>query len=393
MRGNKLALCACLMVIVVVAAPGICVAKSGPQYQGGGATETETWTLAVFVSGDNNLERYWDEVSLPSLLMLPANDGLTIVAFVDRLSTAGTEVVEISGTTVTPVVTYEEMNFGDGGTFRWFLEEVRTDYPSDKLAVVAWDHGYAWRYISDDVSSGGDRITMPELRAAIEGAGVYIDVLAFDACNMAAVEVVYEVALTGLVGIVVGSEESVPTTGFPYDLMLTPTALDTSRTPAELATDMVLGYQQLYEGQTWASTVALSAVSAPALLEAATAITVWTDAMRSCLPIYEEELASALRSSYIAWCTHYHVDLADLGDSILADPSITDVGLADSTAAMVAAVDGTVLAHWGGSAALDNRGMTLWWGTTGDWKFYSEAYAEVDYAKDTGWYDFLDAYN
>ncbi len=166
MRKHVLVLLSSMMVVGVLAAPGASVAQNGPYYQGGAGSVSETWTLAVFVSGDNNLEGYWDDASLPGLLMLPANDAFTIVAFVDRLSTEGTEVVEISGSEYAVVANYEEKNFGDGLTFQWFLEEVDLNYPSDKLAVIAWDHGYAWRYISDDDSSGGDRITMPEFQAA-----------------------------------------------------------------------------------------------------------------------------------------------------------------------------------------------------------------------------------
>ena len=392
MRKESVVLFSCLMLVAVFAAPGASVAQNGPYYQGGAGVVSESWTLAIFVSADNNLESYWDSASLPGLLSLPANDAFTIVAYIDRLSTDGTEVVEISGSEYSVAATYDEMNFGDGPTFEWFLEDVALNYPSDKLAVIAWDHGYAWRYISDDDSSGGDRITMPEFQGAIEGAGVYIDVLAFDACNMAAIEVEYQVALTGLVGIIVASEESVPTTGFPYDTMFIPTATDPSRSPELLATDMVLAFQEFYEPQTWASTVSLSAVRVPAVLEAAGVLQEWTASMRACLPIYEDSYKQILRESYIAWCTHYHVDIADLGDTILASPSITDEALRASTSAMVAAVDGSVIAHWGGSAALDNRGLTLWWGVDGDWKAYSEAYAAVAYAQDMGWWDFLDAY-
>ena len=378
-----------LIIIAVAFMPATCLAKQNGQKW----IASESWTIAVYVSGDNNLEKYWDDISLPSLKLLPANDMLTIVAYIDRLSTVDTEVVKVSGDQVESVAMYDEMNFGDGDTFRWFLDDVEANYPSDKLAVVAWDHGYAWRYISDDDSSDSDRITMPELQAAIEAAGVYIDVLAFDACNMASIEVVYQVALTGLVGIVVGSEESVPTTGFPYDTMLMPTALDTSRSPAELATDMVDAFQAFYEPQTWASTVALSAVSAPALLEAADEIAAWTAALHTGLPTYADYYKLDLKASYFAWCTQYHVDIADFGDTLLADAAITDEDLRTATANMVAAVDGSVLACWGGRAAEDARGMTLWWGYGGDWRLYSDAYAEVAFATDMGWWDMLDDYN
>ena len=41
----------------------------------------------------------------------------------------------------------------------------------------------------------------------------------------------------------------------------------------------------------------------------------------------------------------------------------------------------------------DARGLTLWWGYGGDWKFYSEAYEDVAFAEDMGWWAFLDEYN
>lgn len=381
--------CVAFALLALAAAPGAGIAKhNGAKWAAG-----ESWTIAVYVSGDNNLERFWDDISLPGLLSLPANDMLTIVAYVDRLSTVGTDVVEISGSTWEVNATYDEMDFGSGETFEWFLNDVSLSYASDKLAVIAWDHGYAWRYISDDVTSGGSRISMPELRMAIDAAGVFIDILAFDACNMAAMEVAYEVSLTGLVDLMVASGESVPTTGYPYDTMFLPVALNTSRTPSQVAADMVEAFKAFYEPQTWASTVSLSAISIPSILASADTLVTWAEAMRSCLPLYAGSYKEALKTAYFAWCTHYQFDMADFGETLLADPLITDVDLRASTTEMVAAIDGAAIAAWGGPAAADSRGLTLWWGVGGEWKWDSPDYAEVAFAMDTGWWAFLDEYN
>jgi len=184
--------CISLVVVALVVVPGYAFSEETETV----SAAVATWTVAIYVSGDNSLERYWDDSSLPGLLLLPGNSMFRIVAYVDRLSTQGTEVVEISGSSWEVVSDLPEMDFGSGATFEWFLEDVALNYPSDRLAVVAWDHGYAWRYISDDVTSGS-RITMPAFQMAIENAGVFIDLLAFDACNMAAIEVAYQVSLTG----------------------------------------------------------------------------------------------------------------------------------------------------------------------------------------------------
>jgi len=380
--------CAVLVLLTMAVAPGVGSAK----HNGANWTTDESWTIAIYVSGDNSLEKYWDDISLPGLLGLPANEALKVVAYVDRLSTEGTEVVEVSGGTYEVVATLPEMDFGSGDTFQWFLSQVSVEYASDRLVVIAWDHGYAWRYISDDVTSGS-RISMPEFGAAIQNAGVYMDILAFDACNMAAMEVAYEVSLTGCVGFMVASEESVPTTGYPYDTMFLPLAQDTSRSAEQVAIDMVDAFREFYEPQTWASTVSLSAICMSEITSSANIWGAWASSMYACLPSYEDSYLLALKDSYSAWCTHYQFDMADFGETLLADSLITDEGLKAATEAMIGAIDGAVVAVWGGSAAEESRGLTLWWGTGGEWKWDSPDYGEVAFALDTGWWAFLDEWN
>lgn len=388
MNRNIAVCCVVLALLAVGMVPGASIGKQN----GAKWTTAESWTIAIYVNGDNNLERFWDDISLPGLLKLKANEMLTIVAYIDRLSIPGTEVVEISGSSWEPVASYGEMDFGSGETFGWFLGDVQANYSSDKLAVIAWDHGYAWRYFSDDDTSGNN-ISMPELGLAIEGAQVHVDILGFDACNMASVEVAYQVALTGYVDLLVASEETVPTTGYPYDTMFAPLADDTSRSPSEVAVDMVEAFKAYYETQTWASTVSLSAITLSEVADSAGTFVSWAGAMRSCLPLYAENYKAALKTAYSAWCTRYMVDIASLGDVLLADPMITDDALRAATEEMVAAIDGATIAVWGGSAAAGARGLTMWWGVGGEWKWDSQDYAIVPFAIDTGWYAFLDEYN
>ena len=399
MRKESAACTLCVLVAVAVVVP--CTALADPAMwqepaagpgRGPTADVGVEWTIAVFVSGDNNLERYWAEQSRPALERLPANPGLRIVAVVDWLAENGTHVFEISGGVTTQVAAYDEMNFGDGATFQWFLTETSTLYPSEKLAVVGWDHGYAWRYFSDDQTSG-DRITMPELQSAIEGAGVFIDVLAFDACNMAAVEVAYQVSLTGLVGLLVGSEESIPLNGFPYDLMLTPVAEDPTRTAGQLAADMVTGWGEFYGPQNWAKTNALSATDVGALAAQTETVAAWCSEMHENLGEYEKEYKSALSEAIGAWATTKHVDLVDLGLKLLERESIEDEALREATEAMVSGVGPCVVAMWNADEVAAFNGLTLWWGLGGDWTWSSEAYLEVAFASDMGWWDFLSDYN
>ncbi|MCU0859300.1 MAG: clostripain-related cysteine peptidase, partial [Thermoplasmata archaeon] len=239
------------MIATALVAPGMMLAGNAR------AAEPVPWTLAVFYNGDNDLERYYDEYSLPALLNIPASDDFEVVVLLDRMSTQGIELIEIEGGTATVVNTYPEMNFGDGATFAWFLTEVSTLYPSDKLAVTVSDHGYAWRYFSNDQTSG-DKIT-------------------------------------------VASEETIPMNGFPYDLMFTPLANDATRTSDQVAIDMVNGWAAYYDPLNWAQTVALSAIDVASIGAQASVFDAWSARMYTDLSIYKKNYKNALSNAYCAW--------------------------------------------------------------------------------------------
>jgi hypothetical protein len=290
------------------------------------------------------------------------------------------------------------MNMGDGATFEWFLEEVAAEYPSENLAVTMWDHGYAWRYVCQDDSSDGDRITMAELHAALDGAGVPIDVLAFDACAMGDIAVAYELALAGAVDYMVASEAMVPLDGYAYDLMLAPLAADPSRSPEQLLTDMLAGWGEYYTPLSWAKSVCLSAVDVRRVGEAAAALQDWSAALTAGLPanqtVYREVLKKVWRPS-----STRQYDLIGLAERLAADPALagTQAGEASAVAAeaVTAAVVGTSTTRWSAEAL----GLTVWWGNKGDWNYYAEAFGTgVTFALPVddggvGWYALLDAYN
>ncbi|MCJ7607741.1 MAG: clostripain-related cysteine peptidase, partial [Thermoplasmata archaeon] len=226
----------------------------------------------MYVAADNNLEMYWDGASLEMMLEIPGSESVCFVAFVDRLSTDGIELVEVSEGTTQVVGEYEEMNTGDGETFSFFLEEVADAYPADHTVIVVWDHGSAWKGCCVDDTSGGDRISLLEMGEGIEDAGTYIDILAFDACACSSIELTYQVAMTGLVGKIVASEELVAGDGFPYDLMFSPLALDSDRTVEQVTQDMLDGWVECYSVITWAWYCPMTIVDVPSVLAAKEAI-------------------------------------------------------------------------------------------------------------------------
>jgi len=356
------------------------------------------WTFAVYVAADNNLESSWDDVSLPALLGVPASADVHIVALLDRLSTEGAEIVEFEGGVQTVVQTYPEMNMGDGATFEWFLDKVALDYPSENLAVTMWDHGYAWRYVCQDDTSDGDRITMPELRGALAAADAEIDILAFDACAMADIAVAYELALAGTVDYMLASEAMVPLDGYAYDLMLAPLADDPSRSPEQLLADMLAGWGAYYAPLSWAKYVCLSAVDVRLIGAATPVLRDWAAALTAGLPAHQTVYREVLKKVWRPSSTRQY-DLIGLADGLAADPLLAGAPAGESSAAAADAVAGAVVGTSTTRWSAEARGLTVWWGNKGDWNYYAEAFgAGVTFALPVadggvGWYELLDAYN
>jgi hypothetical protein len=364
-----------------------CVAMARPV-----AAETASWTYAIFGNADNNLEMYWDSKSLPWLKLVPASSSVNIVVLLDRESTSTVEVLKINGGVVTVVETYGEMDLGDPAVVTWWINRATTLFPSTYFAFNFWDHGYGWKYISDDFTSG-NRISMPELQSAISNAGKRIDVLAFDACNMANAEVVYQVAKTNLVTYVIASEETVPGDGFPYDKMLTRLVNNPAMLPRDLSIALVDGWADYYKTQRWASSVNLAAIDVEGMESTIGTFTTWTARMSQLLPSYEGYYATALKNSHKMWGTSYFVDTYDYGYTLLITKGVTDATLRTATQNMENAVLSYVVKVWNAAKMTDCKGITFYWGTGSDWTAGQADYLNLAFSVDTGWGSFLTAYN
>ncbi len=357
-----------------------------------------SWTIAIYADGDNDLMYTWPRFTLPALMRIPANAQVNVVAMLDKPAKNGSWLYRISGPQVSVVRHYPlERDFGSGATFEWFLRQVHAAFPSDHLLVVGWDHGFGWHYFSRDTTSN-DRILLPELRTAIADAGVPIDVLAFDACNMADEEVTDALASTGRIGYLVGSEDEIDQDGYPYDNMFTALAGDPSRTPAAVVHDMLAGWQRYYGTRRNFNWTSLSAIEMDAVSAMHADLVDWVATLRAGLPAYAARYRIAMHHSIYAWDS-WQLDLGGFAAALAADPAIADGALKAASVKVlddVAAAASGVVNGWYASAF---TGLTVWAGTGQDWKDYRRDYAtQVGFGRPasaggTGWYGFLRAFN
>ncbi len=100
-------------------------------------------------------------------------------------------------------------DMSDKRTLKDFLQYVKDNYDADHYMLVLDDHGGGWRGCCvDEVNGAGSLMSVQDVRAAMEEAGLRPDIVVFHACLMGMLEVSYE--LKDVTQYVVASEFSMP---------------------------------------------------------------------------------------------------------------------------------------------------------------------------------------
>lgn len=106
-------------------------------------------------------------------------------------------------------------NTGDPALLEALLRWALPSFPADRRALLFWGHGEGLRLAIDD--GAADALTISELLAALESGGVHerpLDLLIFDACLMAKLELLVDLA--PYARLMLASGEVVPASGLPY---------------------------------------------------------------------------------------------------------------------------------------------------------------------------------
>lgn len=170
-----------------------------------------------------------------------------------------------------------EANMGDPNNLKNFVNWGVANYPADKYAIVVWDHGDGWR--SATASRGvahdyqtGDYLENREVEAALAGVPENMDLIGYDACLMAMLEVAHQVKDEG--SVFVGSEQLEPGDGWPYDPILSQLKANPTWTPAQFGSAIATTYGASYGGSQTQSATDLSKINdlSAAMSEFASAI-------------------------------------------------------------------------------------------------------------------------
>lgn len=249
------------------------------------------WTWLIYMAGDNNLEGAGLS-DLEEMQKVGSTDKVNILVQFDTEENKTTRYRVGKGELET-LQTMPGVNSGDPGVLTDFLKWGLKKYPADHYLVNIWNHGGGWENLPADYDYESIRAAKPEraaklkrikrsifrktveeihnrspaeraiaidcgsqdyldnqeLRKSLEDSmqnGRRFDIVACDACLMNMLEIAYEMRNTA--DLMVGSEETEPGAGWPYNAILEKLVAQPTMTPTELAKLIVVEYGKSYEG-------------------------------------------------------------------------------------------------------------------------------------------------
>jgi len=360
-------------------------------------TAQARWTVMVYVSGDNNLEDYVVKDIEEELGLAGSNAEVKIVALADRgpgydtsrgdwQSTKLYYVTQgIVADSASAVADWGERNFGDPQTLVDFVTWTKANHPADHYALYFWGHGWNWHpgYVMEDDTSA-DTLDYEEMKAAIPLLG-FIDVVGYDGCNMASIEI-YKLWQNKATAVA-ASQEYVNWKGVEYDVVIAELRANPFMTADQVAVSTAKSAIIQGGERTWSAVAVDGRLTT--LLSAADQFGV---ALRNGLAANRKKYDRAFGATRTMWQAPMDKDLYDMASDIHAN--VTDATIRSKAQAVMNAFGSVVLWEGHTNAYSDVHGITIYHiGRAAEkdtnYTYYRTA---LDFALTTGWDEFLNAY-
>ncbi len=362
----------------------------------------KSWGIYVYIAGDNNLSDN-GLIDINEIVAAGSSKDVHIAIQIDtRGDFDGSVRYEISEPDFaghshrTVIERLAEQNTGNPRFLADFIKWAARRYPATNRMLVVWNHGAGFmhrptRDIGYDDSSLGDALTMAELRWALSKAGFgaggpgKLSIIGFDACLMNMLEVAYE--YVGYADYVVGSQQTEPADGWPYDDVVGRAKATT--TPTQMAAGIVKDYVASYR-RTGEQGVTQSALDVAKLAALSTAVDVLGTALIKAVPASSGKIFEA-RVATQGYEEPTYVDLVDLTKHLKA--KLTDSAARKACDAVTSAVSKAVIKNGKiGSSVSRSSGVSVWFPLAKtDYVTRRSEYVALRFVKDyPQWSRFLD---
>jgi hypothetical protein len=391
------------------------------------------WTVMVYMAGDNSLDPE-SVTDLKEMKKVGSSDKLNIIAELDRATghVARRYYLRKGGiVTGDAVASLGAINTGDPKVLSDFIQWGVKNYPADHYLLVLWNHGAGWddtdvyaneRFRSlrrlatgrishalfhtpvrqaleraksdlkyrailfdDDAKDYLDNQEMKKVLAdnakLLNGK---LDILGMDACLMSMAEVGYQIS--GSADYTVGSEQTEPGGGWPYNTILDALAKNPAMKPRDLSTLIVDKYLASY---TSADGVTYSACDLSKAGTLAAAVSGLATALKASLSdTAARQRLLTVRTKVQSYEVPENIDLVDFC-SLLARAGSSPAIVTACQRVIQAVQSGYVIKQgYKGTDMKNSNGVAIYFPT----QTVSPLYAGLDFSKKTGWDGFLKAY-
>lgn len=351
------------------------------------------WTVMLYISGDNNLEDYVVQDIETELAPTGSSANVQVVALADRGPGYDTSYNDwqttklfyvtkgMTASGANAVADWGERNFGDPQTLIDFVTWTKANHPADHYALYFWGHGWNWHpgvVMQDDTDD--DTLDMEEVKAALPSIG-FIDMVGFDGCNMASIEV--QMLWHGHATALSHSQEWVGGEGVQYDQVLAQLAANPNMTADQVA---IATSQSASQDKTW------SAVAVDGRLDALlTAVDQWSLALMNGLGANRRKYDRAFGATRSFWQAPVDKDLYDMAYEM--SRNVSDANIKSRSQDVMNAIRAVILHERHVKAYADVHGITIYHISKAAEKDENYAYYRtLDFALQTRWDEFLDAY-
>lgn len=368
------------------------------------------WTILVFLNADNDLELYGVE-DVNEMEMVGSSPEVDILVQMDRIPGYDASNGDWTGcrrmriikdsdpTTISSPVLEDlgEVDMGDWHVLYDFVVWATTNYPAEHYMVVLWDHGAGWRTartaaqrapatrgVSYDWTRGSN-ISVLDLPRALD-VQPRLDIICFDASLMQMVEVAYQVRHYGY--IMVGSEESPPGPGYPYQTFLATLVATPTMMPDQLAEQIVvqtLDYYYDYYG--YSPPLTQSAVTLAKMDTVALALDGFARALATAMPTYSAQITSA-RTQAQSYAYPDNKDLYHFAQLIAG--LVPRDNVVNAAQALMLALDDAVIAEAHGEPRRNSHGLAIFMPNRNDYNtLYKTSYQALELSANTYWDNWL----
>ena len=350
------------------------------------------WTVMVYISGDNDLESYVVSDLEDELGAIGSSENVQVIALADRGPGYDTSYGDwqttklfhitqgMTADAASAVADWDEKNMADPQTLIDFVSWSKTNYAADHYVLYFWGHGWNWHpgYVMRD-DTDGDTMDFLEQKAAIASLG-FIDVVGYDGCNMASIEV-FDL-WHGHATAVTSSQEFVFSEGIQYDSVLAELSTNPTMSADQVA---IATSQSASKDKTW------SAVAVDDRFDALlTAVDQWSVALSGGLATNHKKYDRAFRATKTFWRNTEDKDLYDMAYEI--NRLVNDPNIQATSQDVMNAVNAVVLHERHVNGYKDVHGISIYHISKASEKDSNYDYylSAVDF--DNAWEEFLNAY-